>query len=245
MTPAERPEQPAAAPALVPNLDAQRAYAASIAPPPKPPLPQELARRARLAGAVGGSAMLLGVEVVALGIALLLLPVVVGSLVAWIASMHVEIEAAAAAGGGLAAGPLPWIGSLLVLVGVAGIVAGAVVSVRTLRAARFARPARLTFSAFGVAFGARVALSVFTAPFVSLLTPLIDRGLAGLAMGGAELVGTIVAVVVLALMNVAIAAAIGMVAWWILANVTRPPADVPDPEPPAWSALLERHDAQG
>ncbi|MFC7431978.1 MULTISPECIES: hypothetical protein [unclassified Agrococcus] len=244
MNPDERPEQPAAGPSLVPNLDAQRAYAASIAPPPKPPLPQEMMRRARLAGGVGGAAMLLGVELVGVGIALLLSPLVVGSVVRWLASMQVDVDASAspATVAALSAGPWPWIGSLLVLVGVAGVVAGSVVSVRTLRAAGFPRPARLTLGAFGIAFGARVAFGIFTAPFSSLLTPLLERGVAGLSADGVELVGTIVAFVVLALMNVAIAAATGMVAWWMLANATRPPAEVPDPEPPAWAAVLERHD---
>lgn len=230
-------------PTLVPNLDAQRAYAASIAPPPRPRLPQEMLRRARLAGGVGGAAMLLGTDVAALGVLLLLLPLLVGSLVRWLESMLVDVDAAAASAmiEALHAGPWVWIGSSLLAVGLAALAIGALVSVRTLRAAGFERPLRLTGSAFGVALAGRVVLNVFTAPFSSLLAPLLDRGLAGLAVGGIELVGTIVALVIAAAMNVAIASATGMVAWWLIAHATRPAAEIEEPEPPAWTSLLERH----
>lgn len=243
MTDDERQGYEPPRPTHVPNLDAQRAYAASIAPPPRPQLPQEMTRRARLAGGVGGAMMLLGIDVVGLGVLLLLLPLLVESLVRWLSTLLVDVDAAAADASitALQSGPWPWIGSTLVVVGVAAFVVGALVSVRVLRAAGFARPVRLTFGAFGIALGGRIVLNIFTAPFSSLLSPLLERGIAGLAGGGPEMVGTIVALVIAAAMNVAIAAATGMVAWWLLAHATRPAAEVEEPEPPAWTALLERH----
>lgn len=243
MTNDERPGFSASAPTLAPNPEAQRAYAASIAPPPKPRLPQQMTERARFAGGVCGAMMLVGADLAALGLLLLLLPLVLDSFVRWMASLLPDVDPGAAATSidQLYAGPWPWLTALLAVVGLALVTAGAVLSVRVLRAAGFAHPGRLTAGAFGLALGARVVLNVFTAPFSSLLSPLLERGLAGLAQGGVEAVGTVVGLLIACAMNVAIASATGMLTWWFVAHLTRPAAPDPEPDEPAWSTLLRHH----
>ncbi|GAA2175740.1 hypothetical protein GCM10009846_26790 [Agrococcus versicolor] len=243
MTTGQRMELGSSASSHVPNLAAQRAYAASVAPPPRPPLPPERATRARLAGGLGGTIMLVGVDLAGLGILLLLLPLVVESFVRWLSSLPAEVDATVAGATieQLYAGPWPWIAAALLVVGPSAIALGGLVSVRTLRAAGFAQPVRLTLAAFGIAIAGRVVLSVFTAPFSSLLSPLLERGAAGLSDGGGALVGTIVAIVVACAMNVAIAAAIGMVAWWFLAHARRPADPEVEPEGHGWSSAVRQH----
>jgi hypothetical protein len=233
----------------VPNLAAQRAYAASVAPPPRPQLSPARATRARFAGALGGAIMLVGLDVTGLGIVLLVLPLVVEPFVRWLSSLQPGADATVAGATleQLTAGPWSWVAALLVVVGIATVAIGALVSVRTLRAAGFERPVRLTAGAFGIALAGRIVLSAFTAPFSSLLSPLLERGIAGLSNGGGELVITIAAVAIACAMNVAIAAATGMVAWWFLANATRPAAREPDPSPvePGAVPVLPQQRPQG
>ncbi len=231
------------APRLAPNPEAQRAYAASIAPPPKPRLPQAMTGRARFAGGVGGAMMLVGADLAALGLLLLLVPLVLESFVRSLASLLPDVDPGAAATSveQLYAGPWPWLTGLLALVGVGLAIAGASISVRVLRAAGFEHPVRITFAAFGLALAARLVLNIFTAPFSSLLSPLLERGFAGLAEGGAAAIGTVVGLLVACAMNVAIASATGMLTWWFVAHLTRPAAPEPEPEEPAWSTLLRHH----
>lgn len=243
MTTDERPGYSTQAPALAPNPEAQRAYAASIAPPPKPQLPPEMTGRARFAGGVGGAMLLVGLDLAGIGLLLLLLPLVLESFTRWMASLLPDLDAGAAATSveHLGEGPWPWVTALLALVGIGLAVAGATLSVRVLRAAAFAHPVRITIAAFGLALGARLVLNVFTVPFSSLLSPLLERGLAGLADGGIAAIGTVVGLLVACAMNVAIASATGMLSWWFVAHVMRPAAPEPEPEEPAWSTLLRHH----
>lgn len=239
----ERPGYRTSATALAPNPEAQRAYAASIAPPPKPRLPQELTGRARFAGGVGGAIMLVGADLVGLGLLLLLLPLVLDSFVRWMASLLPDVAPGVAALDveQLYAGPWPWATALLAIAGIGLVATGATLSVRTLGVAGFAHPVRITVAAFGLAFGARLVLNVFTAPFSSLLSPLLERGLAAFADGGIAAVGTAAGLLVACAMTVAIASATGMLSWWFVAHATRPAAPEPELEEPVWSSL-RRHD---
>lgn len=247
MTTDERLGHAAAAPALAPNPEAQRAYAASIAPPPRPRLPQAMTGRARFAGGLGGAIMLVGFDLAALGLALLLAPLVLESLVRWLASLQPVLDAGAAATTveQLYAGPWPWLTALLALVGIGLALAGSAVSIRALRTAGFAHPVRITLTGFGLALAARIVLNVFTAPFSSLLSPLLERGVAAFADAGIAAIGTVVALLVASAMNVAIASATGMLTWWFVAHITRPAAPDPEPEPegegPSWSTLWQQH----
>ncbi|SDH45905.1 hypothetical protein [Agrococcus jejuensis] len=243
MTTDERLGYTTSAPTLAPNPEAQRAYAASIAPPPKPQLPQAMTGRARFAGGVGGAMMLVGADLAGLGLLLLLLPLVLESFVRWMASLLPDVDPGAAATSveQLYTGPWPWLTALVALVGIGLAAAGVTVSVRALRAAGFAHPVRITIAAFGLALGARIVLNIFTAPFSSLLSPLLERGFEGLADGGIAAVGTVVGLLIACAMNVAIASATGMLTWWFVAHLTRPAAPEPEPEEPAWSNLLRHH----
>lgn len=239
----ERLGYSAPARALAPNPEAQRAYAASIAPPPKPRLPQEMMGRARFAGGLGGAMVLVGADIVGVGLLLLVLPLVLESFVRWVASLLSDVDPGVGTSSieQMYAGPWPWLTALVAIVGIGLVAAGATLSVRTLRAAGFAHPVRITLAAFGVSLGARIVLNFFTVPFSSLLSPLLERGLDGLADGGVTAVGTVVAVLVACAMNVAIASATGMLTWWFVAHATRPAAPEPEPEEPAWSSLQRHH----
>jgi hypothetical protein len=170
--------------------------------------------------------MLGGVDLVVGGTALLVLPILLGSLLSWLT----PVTGLLGDGGivdELYAGPWPWVLAALVLIGVGLVVGGAIVSRRMLRRSGFWRPIMLTAGGFGVGLGVRLVLGVFVTPFSTLLSPLLDRAVAAFDTGPGQSVAVIASIFVALSMNTAMVAAVGMVSWWWLAHVTRPTAGDP------------------
>lgn len=132
--------------------------------PPRPPLSKPAARRARLAGAVGGGLAWLGLGITQLSAILLLLPIIVGTVVFGLGFAVTQDGTSATAGAGTQL--LDWLGSpggIALALGIPGGVVlalvGLWVSTRMLRHEGLRRPVGVTWAGFGISVAAAVLLS--------------------------------------------------------------------------------------
>ncbi|SDS18185.1 hypothetical protein [Agrococcus carbonis] len=139
-------------------------YDAGPPKPPRPKLTKEAARRARLAGGVGGGIAWLGIGIMQLCATLLLLPVLVGSLVFGLGFAFRQDGTSAT--GGAWNSMLEWLGSpwgillgIGVPIGLLVALLGLWVSTRILRHPDVRRPVGITWAGFGIAVAAAVLLS--------------------------------------------------------------------------------------
>lgn len=139
-------------------------YDAGPPAPPRPPLTKAAARRARLAGGVGGGITWLGLGITQLSAALLALPVIVGAIVFGVGFAFDQDGTSATAGAWntmLEWLVSPW-GILLAVgipLGIAIALMGLWVSTRMLRHPELRRPVGVTWAGFGISVAAAVLLS--------------------------------------------------------------------------------------
>lgn len=132
--------------------------------PPRPPLGKPAARRARLAGAVGGGLAWLGLGITQLSAVLLLLPIMVGTVVFGLGFAVAQDGTSVTAGAGTQL--LDWLassGGIALALGIPGGVilalVGLWISTRMLRHEGLRRPVGVTWAGFGISVAAAVLLS--------------------------------------------------------------------------------------
>lgn len=181
-------------------------------PTTRPPLTSREKFGARLAGAVG-------FLMLTLGWALFSIPIAVVVFGAFFALLFAGIQRAAGDRGplgvlqGFDAGA--WVLPLLlsVVVGVVLIVSALFVSRGILRASGISKPWVVTFAGAGISVVASWVLSALLA---------IPIQIAGVFSAGDSSTPAIIAGIVALVLGVVVTAAIGWLAWWWMAHVTRP-----------------------
>lgn len=222
---------------------------ATAAPQPaRPPLTRQAARRARLAGGVGGGISWLGLHIATTSAGLLALPFLVAGLLSALAALW---------NGGLDGmppilpGAVEWLASYSVafivgvVVGLVLLVVGFLVSIRMLRGPGVEHPVGITFAGWGIALvGTNVLtglMSGITMPFGGV--PMMGApwggqgtdgsdgdgfggmGFDGTALDGGQLLGWGIAVVLIGiLVGVVVHTAVGVFTWWWMAHAMRPKA---------------------
>lgn len=248
---------PGAFPAPVPNQQQRPPHAGAPVPgpAPRPPLTHAAARRARVAGGVGGGLAWLGLGIAQACVVLLLVglgvPALLLGVIAWSGGTS-------NAGSTVWPAVLPWLGSPTAIALMVGIPLGLLVtlvglwlSVRMLRRPGLARPVGVTWAAFGISLVASSILgglgSAVISPFAGGLPGFrFDRGGTGAPSPDVDpgaltewadpdrllaLAWPFVALGSLASLIVPIV--VSVFAWWWMAHAMRPSVEPSTAETPA------------